>query len=279
MSSSYTQSTGSILSKFLPLIIGLVVVLALLIGGFMFARNQLAAGETKMDSINTYIRPTNSTTGNKNSNLKFVYLFDFSCPACEGNADNMTKTVEAFSDKVEFVFKTFVVHPGNGTRNALAANAAGLQGQYLPYHDKLMALAKAGNGTVSATEQDNLAKEMGLDVTKFRKDAESVELENQLKLDQADIRNAIVPPSEYSGGKSLKPEATPSVVLVKDGKVVTWWSGAIPLEDTGDVMGVRSRVNKVLGEQNVPAQSQATLPESSSVTLPNTDPILAIPAN
>ena len=254
MSSSYSESTGSVLKKFLPVIIGGLVVLALIIGGFIFVRTKLA-GDTKLDSINTYVRPYNNTIGKADSTLKFVYLFDYSCPACQSNADNMSKLVAEEKDRIQIVYKNFIVHPGDGDRNALASNAAGLQGKYLEYHEKLIAVAKTVSGKVTEDQFITIAKDLSLDIPKFKKDKESKELETNLKIDQADIKNAIVAPSEYAPGK-VRPDATPSVALIKDGKLATWWSGVIPLEDSNGMVGVKSRINKVLGENSVSKASE-----------------------
>jgi Thioredoxin len=256
MSSSYSESTGSVLKKFLPVIIGGVVVLALLISGIIFVRSKLTVDE-KFDTISTYIRPFNYKVGKQDAAVKFVYLFDYSCSACEANAENMTKLVPEYKDKIEFVYKSFITHVGNGTRNAHASNAAGLQGKYYEYHEQLMQIAKAQNGNVSASEQDKIAKDLGLDVTKFRKDAESALIENNLKLDQADIKNAIIPPSEYAPGK-IRPDSTPGIVLMKDGKVISWWQAVIPLEDSPGMVGVKSRINKLLGESTTASVSSST---------------------
>ena len=254
MSSSYSESIGSVLKKFLPVIIGGLVVLAILIGGFIFVRTKLA-GDTKLDSINTYVRPYNNTIGKADSSLKFVYLFDYSCPACQSNADNMAKLVADEKDRIQIVYKNFIVHPGDGDRNALASNAAGLQGKYLEYHEKLIAVAKTVSGKVTEDQFITIAKDLSLDIPKFKKDKESKELETNLKIDQADIKNAIVAPSEYAPGK-VRPDATPSVALIKDGKLATWWSGVIPLEDSNGMVGVKSRINKVLGENSVSKASE-----------------------
>ena len=254
MSSSYSESIGSVLKKFLPVIIGGLVVLAILIGGFIFVRTKLA-GDTKLDSINTYVRPYNNTIGKADSSLKFVYLFDYSCPACQSNADNMAKLVADEKDRIQIVYKNFIVHPGDGDRNALASNAAGLQGKYLEYHEKLIAVAKSVSGKVTEDQFITIAKDLSLDIPKFKKDKESKELETNLKIDQADIKNAIVAPSEYAPGK-VRPDATPSVALIKDGKLATWWSGVIPLEDSNGMVGVKSRINKVLGENSVSKASE-----------------------
>jgi Thioredoxin len=264
MSSSYNESTGSVLKKFLPLIVGGIVVLALLISGFIFVRSKLG-GDAQENTINTYVRPYHNTVGKADAPVKFVYLFDYSCPACQSNAENMTKLVAdpEFKDKVQFVYKNFIVHPGDGDRNALASNAAGLQGKYLDYHEKLIAVAKTVGGKVTESQFITIANELNLDIPKFKKDKESKELEVNLKLDQSDIRNALVAPSEYAPGK-VRPDATPSVAMVKDGKLVTWWSGVIPLEDSAGMVGVKSRINKVIGESSSTTNSSTTISATSS---------------
>jgi protein-disulfide isomerase len=263
MSSSYNESTGSVLKKFLPLIIGGVVILALLISGFIFVRSKLGGGAQE-NTINTYVRPYHNTVGKADAPVKFVYLFDYSCPACQSNAENMTKLVAdpEFKDNVQFVYKNFIVHPGDGDRNALASNAAGLQGKYLEYHEKLIAVAKTVSGKVTENQFITIANELNLDIPKFKKDKESKELEVNLKTDQNDIRNALVAPSEYAPGK-VRPDATPSVVMLKDGKLVTWWSGVIPLDDSNSMTGVKSRIDKVIGESNPnPSSALTTTSES-----------------
>jgi Thioredoxin len=264
MSSSYSESTGSVIKKFLPVIIGGVVVLALLISGFIFVKSKLE-GDVKVDATNTYVRPFHNTVGKADAPVKFVYLFDYSCPACQSNAENMVKLVAEpeFKDKVQFVYKNFIVHPGDGDRNALASNAAGLQGKYLDYHEKLIAVAKTVSGKVSESQFTTIANELNLDVPKFKKDKESKELEVNLKIDQNDIRNAVVAPSEYAPGK-VRPDATPSVALVKDGKLITWWSGVIPLEDSAGLVGVKSRIRKVLGESATVSSSNVSTTTSAT---------------
>ena len=262
MSSSYSESTGSVVKKFLPLIIGGIVVLALLISGFIFVRSKLSS-DVKFDTINTYIRPFNNTVGKADSSVKFVYLFDYSCPACQSNADNMAKLVADEKDRVQFVYKNFIVHPGDGDRNALASNAAGLQGKYLEYHEKLIAVAKTVSGKVNEEQFTTIAKDLNLDIPKFKKDKESKELETNLKIDQSDIKNAIVAPSEYAPGK-VRPDATPSIAIIKDGKLATWWSGVIPLEDSNGVVGVKSRINKVMGEGTMTKSSETVSTSSVS---------------
>ncbi len=251
MSSSYSESTSSVIKKFLPVIIGGIVALVLLITGFIFIQKNLANG-TKSDFGKleaSYIRDYNYRYGLKNAPVKYIYLFDFSCAACQANSEIFEQTYEAYKDKVEFVFKNYVAaHKGDGDRSAKAAMAAGEQGKYLEYYKKLIAITKAqGNGNVSGSKYEEIAGELGLDTIKFNKDYNSLKIEEREKQEQKDVADAIVPASEYSK-ESPKPASTPSIVIVKDGKVATWWSGVIPLEGNGNNPGVRARIDKVMGE-------------------------------
>lgn len=230
----------------LKIILISLLAITILITSFVFVRSTLIG--SKPNTANSLISELDNKVGNSESKVKFVYLFDYSCIYCESNAENMTKIVAEYKNKVEFVFKHFITHKGPGTRNALASMAAGKMGKYLEYHEKLIRLAKEKGGNVTANEQDELAKELGLDIEQFRKIRDSKNLQDELDSDQNVIKDLIVPPSEYAPGK-LKPDGTPSTIIVKDGKVITWWVVPLPLEDIGETKGVKTRIDKILNEK------------------------------
>lgn len=229
----------------LKIIISLFIATTILISGFIFIRSSLVTPNSNTN--NSLISELDNKVGNSESKVKFVYLFDYSCTYCESNAENMTKIVAEYKNKVEFVFKHFITHKGPRTHNALASMAAGKMGKYLEYHEKLIRLAKQNNGNVTAKEQDELAKELGLDIEQFRKLRDSKSLQDELDHDQIIIKDLIVPPSEYAPGR-LRPDGTPATIIIKDGKVVTWWVVPLPLEDLGKTKGAKTRIDKVLNE-------------------------------
>jgi protein-disulfide isomerase len=104
--------------------------------------------------------------GPKDAKVTIVEFSDFECPFCSRAADASHKIKEKYGDKVRFVFRQFPLsfhaHAHLAAEAALAANA---QGKFWEFHDKLFANQKG-------LERDKLeayAKELGLDLTKFKK--------------------------------------------------------------------------------------------------------------
>jgi hypothetical protein len=78
-----------------------------------------------------------------------------------------------------------------------------------------------------------------MDSAKFEKDYNSVKIEERERQEKKDVLDATVEPSEYSAG-TPKPSATPAVAIVKNNKVVTWWTGGISVDEAS------ARIDKVL---------------------------------
>lgn len=216
----------------------ILVGLAVVIGGFFllqgFIKNSTGlASYTKAENM---IRPTNFSKGKKDASLQFVYAFDFLCPACQSNTPNMKQLVDKYDTKVNFVFKTFVVHAGTGDNAARAAQAAGKQGKYYEYYDKLINKIISGGGSSSFSNVllENVASEIGLDIAKWNNDRGSAEVEQEIAFDQKDIKEANFEKADANGGR--KPSGTPSVILVKDGKVADWWTGIKSVEEISTII-------------------------------------------
>ncbi len=246
MSNNYSyQNIGQTsIKKTLPWIIGILVLGLLLIGGYFFVQSTIAKN-TKSDFgvLNAaYIRDYNYKYGLKDAPVKYIYMYDFSCNACQANYENLEAVYEKYKDKIEFVFKNYVAaHPGDGDRNARAGMAAGEQGKYFEFYKKLMTLTKAqGSGVVNEKKYSELAGELGMDIAKFEKDYNSTIIEERQKQEKKDVLEATVSPSEYATGGALKPTGTPAVAIVKNNEVVTWWTGVPSAEDN------YSRIDKIL---------------------------------
>jgi hypothetical protein len=102
------------------------------------------------------------------------------------------------------------------------------QKQFSIYSSKLFELIESGKTNPSYTDHQKIATDIGLDLPKFQKDFNSLEIENQIKQDQKDISEAILPISKYSSLESkanTKIQSTPTFVVLKDGKFSdSWWS-------------------------------------------------------
>jgi protein-disulfide isomerase len=84
---------------------------------------------------------------------------------------------------------------------ALAALAADKQEKFWEYHDKLFAEEK-----IELADLDRIAKELGLDMDKFKKDMSSSQLQNQLRADMVEARQFGITgtPTVFINGRKLK---------------------------------------------------------------------------
>ncbi len=131
------------------------------------------------------INPNDAIRGNKDGAVITIVEFsEFQCPFCTRGNETLKQVEEKYGDKVRIVFKHLPLpFHKEAEPAARAALAAGKQGKFWQMHDALFARQKELNGNVGLL--DELAKELGLNMDKFKKDMESDELVQQVKDDLA----------------------------------------------------------------------------------------------
>lgn len=235
--STFDQSPTAFLKQNLKNIIIAVIALAVLVGGIVAVRNFLSPADD-FKALDVMVRPYNASIGKLDSKVELLYLYDYLCGACQANAENMETLENDYKDKIKFTYKHFIAaHKGPGDRAAQAAQAVRLQGGDEKFFEFSKALIKVTPNFPAGVPQSNLndlVRNLGLDVARFEKDYTSLEVERNVKLDQRDIADVKLPISKYPGKEnptSTKPGATPTIVLIKDGKYTTsWWAGVLPVE-------------------------------------------------
>jgi protein-disulfide isomerase len=115
--------------------------------------------------------------GPKDAPVTIVEWSDFQCPFCSQAKDLVHQILDAYPKDVQFVFKNYPLpfHP-NAMPAAKAAVAAGKQGKFFEMHDLLF----ANQRTLTPENYEKWAKELGLDVEKFKKDMEAPEVAAQI---------------------------------------------------------------------------------------------------
>jgi protein-disulfide isomerase len=118
--------------------------------------------------------------------VTIVKAYEYACPFCEKVRPTMSEITKKYGKDVRFVYKQYVVHPQVATSTALAARAAHKQGKFLQMDEGLWekvfkarkfdkdrcwagGTAEAG-GAGGCENVDAIAKEIGLDLDKFRAD-------------------------------------------------------------------------------------------------------------
>jgi Thioredoxin len=234
--STFDQSPTTFLQQNLKNIIIALIALAVLVGGFIGIQKLLTPADS-YKALDTIIRPANPSTGKLDAPVQLLYLYDYLCPACQSNGENMANLEKDYGDKIKLTYKHFITHPGPGDRAAQAAQGVNIVAGASKFYEFTNAFIKITPNYPAGVPQSNieeLVKSIGVDVDKFKVAQNSLEAEKNVKIDQKDIQNAVLPISKFPDPKNptnTKPSSTPTLVILKDGKYTdSWWSGVLPLE-------------------------------------------------
>ena len=127
---------------------------------------------------------------------------DFQCPFCGRVNATLRQVEDAYGDQVALVFKhlPLPMHPHAAAAHA-AAEAAHRQGQFWAMHDRIFANPrKLDAGTLAG-----YAREIGLDLDRFRRDSESEAVREKILSDAQEASELGVTgtPSFFVNGRFL----------------------------------------------------------------------------
>jgi protein-disulfide isomerase len=142
--------------------------------------------------------------GNPHAKVTMVEFFDYNCAYCRKAFDKMM-TLAAPNSNVRFIFKEFPILSPESEVAARAAFAAGKQGKYLQFHKAMM----SHPGRANAESIDEVAKSIGLSLTKLHKDMTDPKIAAEV---QANLKL----------GADLSFDGTPSFIV--GDKVMSGWS-------------------------------------------------------
>jgi protein-disulfide isomerase len=109
--------------------------------------------------------PRRFVTGPANAKVTIVEFFDYRCPYCHAAHDWVAAKMKARKD-VRWVMVEFPILGPNSLEASRAAMASIKQGRYLPFHRALM----ISKSELSSKDIDAIAKSVGLDVARLRRD-------------------------------------------------------------------------------------------------------------
>ena len=133
--------------------------------------------------------------GNKESKLIIIEFIDYNCGYCKKTLPTISKLIKNF-DSIQIVFIDFPILSESSEIAARASLAANEQNAYFEYHTILL------NNTKLINEDFlyKIAKELRLDIKKFKKDMSSEKIKNNI------IKN-------IKFANSLKIRGTPTFVI------------------------------------------------------------------
>jgi protein-disulfide isomerase len=137
-------------------------------------KRQAAETETKnknalsSDHDKLYADASSPVGGNPKGDVTVVEFFDYQCGYCKMSEPTVEKLLK--EDKnVKFIYKDFPILGPVSTTAAKAALASVKQNKYVAYHDALMGF----KGHLTDDDVYKVAKDVGLDVDKLKKDMEA----------------------------------------------------------------------------------------------------------
>jgi protein-disulfide isomerase len=141
--------------------------------------------------------------GAANAPVTIVLFTDFQCPYCARIVPVLNELLEKNKGKVKLVFKNYPLPNHQFARKAAtAALAAGKQGKFWEYHDRLFQNYNRLNDQV-VQEQ---AQQLGLDMQKFEKDMNDPQIMQVINQDYQDGAKAGVrgTPTIFVNGSLLR---------------------------------------------------------------------------
>ncbi len=151
----------------------------------------------KAQAKQLYSAPDHVVLGNPNGNVTFVEFFDYNCGYCKHAMSDMLTLLKS-DPNLKVLLKEYPVLGQGSVEAAKVAVAVRMQApkRYLEFHTKLL----GGRGRADEARALAVAKTMGLDMTRLRKDMQSDAVKNMLNTD-------------YALGRALGLNGTPSYVI------------------------------------------------------------------
>lgn len=158
------------------------------------------------------LRPDDHLSGNLAGSVVLIEYVDLQCPACRAFAPIVSQLEQDFANDLLVVTRHFPlssVH-ANALQAAVAAEAAGRQGEFDAMHDLMFDRQAQWNTLTDPTAFfESLATELGLNLTQFQSDVADTTLLDRVNRDLADAGTLGLnsTPSFFLGGAAI---STPS---------------------------------------------------------------------
>lgn len=219
-------------------IIGVVIVAALGIASFMIIDGNNKATDFNSYNFNAYIEATKDNgniadhvKGSKDAPVLIFEYADYQCPGCASINAYANKAVEELDGKLAIVYRSFLLsYHQNATAAASAAEAAGLQGYWKPFADKLFAeqseweYASASERTAYFDKYFEEVTEGKGDLEKFKSDLASESVSKKISFDMGIAKRIDVAgtPAFYIDGTLINWGSKTGDSITVNGQTFSW---------------------------------------------------------
>ena len=173
--------------RFLIILASIIVIFG---GLLIFNKRGNNAANSNSDGQNSQAQLSKHTIPG-NSGVTLVEWGDFQCPGCGAMFPVIEQLRTKYAGEVTFQFSHFPlveIHQ-NALIAARAAEAASIQGKFWEMHDELFQNQQAWSSSTNPnTFFEEYAKQIGLDVEKFKADIKSEQVNNIVQADRKEAQ-------------------------------------------------------------------------------------------
>lgn len=198
------------MKRYLPIIIISAALLAAVAAGyFLFKTEEPRTVATPSPTLGL---PAPAAPTQKRDVVTVEEFGDYQCPPCGAIHPDLKKIKAEYGERIKFIFYQFPIPQihKNAKPAAMAAVAAGQQGKFWEMHNMLY-----DNQTAWSETDDlrpiviNFARQIGLDVNRFTRDLDSIEVETKVvrDLERAKAMGVNSTPTIFVDGQMLKNES------------------------------------------------------------------------
>jgi protein-disulfide isomerase len=188
------------------LIIGIIIAV---FTGIVWLGGGKEPAEVASDAGGT---PSVHSTGKRDATVKLVEYSDFQCPACGAYYPVVEQVIKKYKDQISFEYRHYpltTIHR-NAFAAARASEAAGQQGKFWDMYRLLFAHQSAWKDANNAASIfEGYAKQLGLDVPKFRADFASSKTNSAITASTAEFNRRGLPkatPTFLLNNKKIQPQ-------------------------------------------------------------------------
>ena len=182
------------------ILISTTILIAVVFGGAIVFFKKEQPPEIPRVSQERLVKAYSPTLGNADAKVTLVEYLDPECESCAAFYPTVKGLVNEYKDQVRFVVRYMLFHE-NSKLAAQATEAAGKQGKYFEMQGQLFYKKDWTHQKTPQTEKfEQIAKELGLDLEKFRIDMKDPQTLANIEMD-------------FSEGPSFGVQGTPTIFV------------------------------------------------------------------
>ena len=171
-----------------------LIVVILGLGAYFAAISPNTEPPRQDGTMSPALDPNDRTKGSTSTKVTLTEYSDFQCPACGLYYPMVEEMFAEYKDRISFTYRHFPLPKHkNALPAAYASEAAGIQGKFWEMTDMLFKnQAEWSEGVTTQIIFEKYAKEIGIDVARYKIDVKSEAVKNKIERDiQSGIASAI----------------------------------------------------------------------------------------